>query len=256
MSPSPTRRWIVEGAVIVASILVAFSIDAWWETRQEREIERDAVAVLIRDLTSAEEQLADFDLFSESKFEAAFRAARLLFDPVAPEEEDEVADLLTEALQRRTLSLPRSGYTELVATGSLRLIREPVLRDRILRFYQEAERTEEIVEKNSTVGTDGFAWGAISATGLLAARPLVRELNDILVERNARVREVLGPDFRLPRDRLWSFGPDSEEWTEVRGVLLLVGSLEAASSILAQRLATDAEVLRSDLEDYLAELGG
>jgi hypothetical protein len=256
LSLSRIRRWIAEGAVIVASILVAFSIDAWWETRQEREIERDAVAVLVRDLASAEEQLADFDVFAESKFTAAFDAARILLDPVAPEDEEAVVDLLMLATQRRTMSLPRSGYTELVSSGSLRFIRDPVLRDRILRFYQEAERTEEIVEKNSTVGTDGFVWGALVPTGLVASRPLMAELNDIMVERNARVEEALGPDFRVPRDRLWSYGPDSEEWAKVRGVLLHMGSVESSSSVLTRRLAADSEALRTDLEDYLAGLGG
>jgi len=35
----PLLRYAAEAAAIVASILLAFTIDAWWEERQERELE-------------------------------------------------------------------------------------------------------------------------------------------------------------------------------------------------------------------------
>ncbi len=42
--PTPTcqiqwPRFVIEGVVIVASILLAFGIEAWWENRQERQDE-------------------------------------------------------------------------------------------------------------------------------------------------------------------------------------------------------------------------
>lgn len=77
-----------------------------------------------------------------------------------------------------------------------------------------------------------------------------------MVEQNAQVEEVLGPDFRLRRDQIWSYGPDSEEWAKARGVLLHMASMESASSVLARRLAEESDALPIDLEEYLAGLGG
>jgi hypothetical protein len=37
----PWTRIAVESIAIVASILVAFAIDAWWEERQERRIDAE-----------------------------------------------------------------------------------------------------------------------------------------------------------------------------------------------------------------------
>jgi hypothetical protein len=37
------KRISVEGIAIVASILLAFAIDAWWDDRKERELEREAL---------------------------------------------------------------------------------------------------------------------------------------------------------------------------------------------------------------------
>ena len=37
----PWSRYLVEGGVIVGSILLAFAIDAWWEDRSEQALERE-----------------------------------------------------------------------------------------------------------------------------------------------------------------------------------------------------------------------
>jgi len=42
----PWKRFAVEGFVIVASILLAFGIDAWWDERQERQFEQEALVGL------------------------------------------------------------------------------------------------------------------------------------------------------------------------------------------------------------------
>lgn len=42
----PWKRLSIEAAAIIASILLAFSIDAWWEDRQERQFERETLLAL------------------------------------------------------------------------------------------------------------------------------------------------------------------------------------------------------------------
>jgi len=47
----PWTRILVEGAVIVGSILLAFGIDAWWEGRSEAQAEQDILVSLEADFT-------------------------------------------------------------------------------------------------------------------------------------------------------------------------------------------------------------
>lgn len=53
----PWLRVFVEGGVIVGSILLAFSLDAWWDNRQRENELRDQLDVVARELESAREAL-------------------------------------------------------------------------------------------------------------------------------------------------------------------------------------------------------
>lgn len=57
----PGKRWqvlMVEGGVIVLSILMAFGIDAWWAERQHTRLVRDALTGVADEIWSAESELA------------------------------------------------------------------------------------------------------------------------------------------------------------------------------------------------------
>jgi hypothetical protein len=48
----PWGRVLVEGVVIVASILLAFGVDAWWAERAEKRAEREELANVRQELAS------------------------------------------------------------------------------------------------------------------------------------------------------------------------------------------------------------
>jgi hypothetical protein len=52
------RSWLIEGSVIVLSILLAFGIEAWWARRQETLTVRDALAGVADELRAARAELA------------------------------------------------------------------------------------------------------------------------------------------------------------------------------------------------------
>ena len=52
--------------VIVISILLAFGIEAWWDGRQERVEERQALEALARDFESAAEEIDQVLLVMDS----------------------------------------------------------------------------------------------------------------------------------------------------------------------------------------------
>jgi hypothetical protein len=51
------RRLIAEGVVIVASILLAFGLDAWWDATQQSRETADLLAALDEEFALAAEEL-------------------------------------------------------------------------------------------------------------------------------------------------------------------------------------------------------
>lgn len=249
-------RWLritAEGAVIVASILLAFAIDAWWDRQQDREDEREALAVLVEELDSVIEQMTEFRRFAEDKSRAAIDLRAILNAPVPIERRDDVNDLMMRNLLRRTVSLPRSGYTDLVSTGAMRVISDQELRARILQVYERAERVERIIEKNTALSTDRLLMDALIGSGLWTVGPQDAELIEFIARRNALLLELMGPEYpRLP-DPFWQYGPDSAEWARVRSVLSRIASDEAGHVVFSDTVIDDATALRNQLQTWLIE---
>ena len=63
----PWKRLYVEAAAIVASILLAFAIDAWWEDRQERVLEQQYLASLKADFQADIEELHEAIALAKSR---------------------------------------------------------------------------------------------------------------------------------------------------------------------------------------------
>jgi hypothetical protein len=67
----PWSRIVVEGAAIVASILLAFWIDAWWNDKQQHEAEQVVLQNLLDDLRDKQELLIEMTRFSQAIVESA-----------------------------------------------------------------------------------------------------------------------------------------------------------------------------------------
>lgn len=66
MAESTEIRWkrsTTEAAVIVVSILLAFSIDAWWQDHVEDEREREVLIALLDDFRNTRENIRDWRNF-------------------------------------------------------------------------------------------------------------------------------------------------------------------------------------------------
>ena len=66
----PWSRIAVEGIAIIASILLAFSIDAWWDDRQREEAEQVVLLTLLNDFQGKQILLSDMNKFSETIVES------------------------------------------------------------------------------------------------------------------------------------------------------------------------------------------
>lgn len=115
-----SRRFLIEGAVIVCSILFAFWIDAWWEESQDREREVMLLQALLDDLQTIRSR---FDA-QRSYNEAILDATKMLLDAGASRDTslspDDVDGLLGNVVWYNSYTSWESASMELlVSSGNL-----------------------------------------------------------------------------------------------------------------------------------------
>jgi hypothetical protein len=140
---------VLEGAVIVASILLAFAIDAWWDGQQDRAREQDYLALLASDLRSTLANDRRFAGTADTVLDrATARLVRAYYEPALPPA-DSVLVWLNAAIQVLVVQ-PRLGTAEtLVSSGDLALIRSDSLRTAIrdyitdMTFFDGSQRINQ-----------------------------------------------------------------------------------------------------------------
>lgn len=246
----PWRRLTVEAGAIVASILLAFAIDAWWDGLKESRVEVESLELIRRDLASSMDQLRGFSEYVSVASQSALRAYSALTAPGPYDHQAIRTDLIR--VDRMTLRLPRAAYTDLLSTGSLRIIGDRELRDSIVRFYEFVELIERIIQKNNDLILDRQLNGRFFEEGLLLPHIEEDSGTQILNEAYARLDERLGADFVHPEDPLWSFEPDSPEWRRLRSVLLNAALAHTIGEMQAAELVARAAALDQDIAAWLA----
>ena len=133
----PWSKLLLESAVIVFSILVAFAVDAWWSQRQDRVREREYLQLLASDLQSTLANIRRFGSFADSTSDPALgRLVRAYYEPSTPPA-DTILVWLNAALGQ-TVVQPRLGTAEaLVSTGDIALIRDDTLRTMIRDYLTD-----------------------------------------------------------------------------------------------------------------------
>ncbi|MEN8374756.1 MAG: hypothetical protein ABFS34_04850 [Gemmatimonadota bacterium] len=116
--------------LIVGSILIAFSLEAWWDSRGDAGREREALAALAEELRNASVELDSVIAFNEGRVEAA-----RYFLSIEPGAADAVpTDSLAFALGALGGGMtfdPSLGATEAIIAGGLDLVTDVEIRSRI-----------------------------------------------------------------------------------------------------------------------------
>jgi hypothetical protein len=149
-SPSrqiPWSRFLIEGMVIVGSILLAFGIDAWWEGQQEATEEREVLIGLEADFVDLRDRLILWEGFNHT-------GVRLLDQFLS----DSVADLDRAAADSALWYvsvvnvLDQGGPLEaLMSSGRLELIRNREIRSRLSKWpdWLEDIHTNDLSRRRS-----------------------------------------------------------------------------------------------------------
>jgi len=165
------KAFLVEGLVIVVSILLAFGIDALWGEMQENRVEA-------RVLDALESDFAEFSTALRSDFDrnrGKLEAVEWLLDRTGPEPPQVDSTEFIAALGASVLTLPPNrevgALRELLAGPGLALIDDEELRGHLSWWVQEDDRLEVAAEFAWDFAVDYRRWltreGNLRATGII-----------------------------------------------------------------------------------------
>lgn len=141
-------RILVEGSAIVVSILLAFAIDAWWDTRQDRQEEQRILAGLKEELESNLDRIEVELSYRISVIESI----QTIFDASSGKielEPEQVDRLIGDVTWWTNVDYSRGVVDGLVRGGRLSIIENKELRDAISELpnrydvIRESERNDQ-----------------------------------------------------------------------------------------------------------------
>ena len=137
------KRISVEATAIVASILLAFAIDAWWDDRRDRIHEQSYLVSLRQEIAESLELAAQ----GIDRRERAISAHVQLVAQVqgaARATDSELYELISYVSLPIGYIPPRSVFNDIVASGGTVLIRSDELRFALAEFEQGLQYLERI----------------------------------------------------------------------------------------------------------------
>lgn len=247
-------RWtqvVIELLLLIAGILIALAIDGWMEDRQDARKERLYLERLVRDFDQNLEILAEFVAFEERQAADAVLAYRPLCGRTEVADREAVVRALDHLTMRRTIRLARATYSDMLATGNLRLVRDAALRDRIVKLYEANERWSTIIDRNNQVFVDQMYLMYVLDEGLFSPRP-----DSNLRQPTASAGEELARRLGLPvparADRLWSLAPDAPERDVLCSKLWYRGLVSVQAIDQAKIVAAQIAGVRQAVAERLA----
>ncbi len=139
------KRLSVEAAAIVASILFAFAIDAWWDRRQEFEIETTYRQDLLVEMREARAELAGDDERRRATLSAIDSLHKESATRSVPD--STLMEWILLATRNAAFFPPDAVFQDLLLSGNLHVIRSNELRYALSNYSQEHPRLR-FVEEN------------------------------------------------------------------------------------------------------------
>ena len=139
----PWNRIAIEAAAIVASILLAFAIDAWWDERQERLEEQEVLSALIAEFQLNRAEAVEVIETHELGRQRVAALAQLTVAEVGVLRSVEAEEILVAMANPRTFGPIRGTIDSLIGAGRLSIIQDRELRKSLTSFINLSEDAEE-----------------------------------------------------------------------------------------------------------------
>ena len=129
------KRLFIEASAIVASILLAFSVDAWWDERQQRDEERTILQALLSDLQDKRNYLAEKTRYNEAIFESSKTLQRMAAGVEEGVSENSIDRLIGEVWwYNDEAGWESAPMTQLIAGGGLSSIENTDLAQKLTKL--------------------------------------------------------------------------------------------------------------------------
>ncbi|HKK28444.1 MAG TPA: hypothetical protein VKB18_10205 [Gemmatimonadota bacterium] len=250
-------RWFgAEFLVVVSGVLVAIALNSWYQGRRDAATEATYLALLSRDVDHTIADLREAAAFERSQELNGITAYRAFSARRAGPEPDSVRRALTELLVRRTATLSKATYEDLLSTGNLGLIGDRALRDRIVRFYDASTTLTEILNRNNAAFVDGLYNQTLLASGLILPWVLPNPLGGrgLSLADSLLVVGLRGGYDDEP-DPLWSLPREDPAWARARSVLLTRTTTASVSRQSDESMLEQARALKRALDAERRRLG-
>jgi hypothetical protein len=143
----PWRRLLTEGFTIVASILLAFAIDAAWEERQEATEVTEGLRAIRSELVANREYFEVIESFHRRVAEGGLEMLSITGPDPSREAAERAPFLIGELWVRAGLERPSTGALEaIVASGRLSKIDDAELRQELSAFSNYMDRQFELID--------------------------------------------------------------------------------------------------------------
>jgi hypothetical protein len=139
----PWPRILVEGTAIVASILLAFTIDAWWDERNERADEREVLLALKAEFEANEREARAVIDHHEDSIQRIRDFKSMRPDSIEAMAPADYRLLVAAFASPRTFDPQRGSVRALIGAGKLGILRDPALRDALMSFMTIVEDADE-----------------------------------------------------------------------------------------------------------------
>lgn len=131
------RSALLDGLAVLVGILLAFSIDAWWDLRGQREEARAYLAAMETELVSNREALVEELKIIKSWVEQSEGFLNNVVGPDASPTYNQIREMVWLTGPNRTTPIARAAIDDLVSSGGFQVIDAPKLR-RALADYVRA----------------------------------------------------------------------------------------------------------------------
>jgi hypothetical protein len=202
----------IEIAIVVIGILVAFSLDSWWDGRQQHARELGHLKALYQEFTDNRQRLRDKEQFEKRLNERLLALIGLMRADPPPRSLD-LMGALAGVFASSQFEPITAAYDAMIGTGGLSVIRDAELRHAIvelatlLKSRQEDEFAENAHRAltDAAVGKLGVAqWDALRATSVEAAAARAAKWNPAPLLSDPKFQELL--IFRqLQANDLWEY---------------------------------------------------
>ena len=145
---------IGEIILVVIGILIALQINNWNANRIQKQKESVYLGNIERDLNDQLKTIESQINYEQSVNQVAAPIIRYYKTNQSFKVDSTFTSAIGVLTGRNTFVKNAPTYAELISSGNLDIIRDVALKDDIIRYYQELERTELIINKNNNLYTD------------------------------------------------------------------------------------------------------